>query len=206
MKTTVASDPSILHLHASGKINYEDAKKYYDMVKVDDPTNIEAKIQFQYCKFMDCKKGEAYSFYGDYINVMKHAVDNVASSEMTLEEQIEFLSTSFDNTLDTMSSCRSCLRDLHIEGDDNLNKSSAVFKDHILFARDFGDEVAKHYMDSAEGMALACKAWKSFVDRINGNCFFAKNSPAVASIPAYVEKIKKVDPSYNFVEKSRGCL
>jgi UDP-N-acetylglucosamine--N-acetylmuramyl-(pentapeptide) pyrophosphoryl-undecaprenol N-acetylglucosamine transferase len=39
MKTTVASDPSILHLHASGKINYEDAKKQFTEAGLDKAEN-----------------------------------------------------------------------------------------------------------------------------------------------------------------------
>lgn len=186
--------------------NYEDAKKYYDMVKTEDPTNAEAKIQYQYCKFRDCKKGEAYNFYSDFMSVVTHAVDNISASDMPTQEQLEFLSTLFDNSIDALSICRKCMSDIAIQGDNTFTKSSGLYTAHILFAKNFGDAVAKKYATNSEGMQLACKAWKSFVNRINGCTFFSKTDPVLETIPAYVEKIQKVDPSFTFVPKKRGCF
>lgn len=184
--------------------NYEDAKKYYDMVKTDDPTNVEAKIQFQYCKFMDCTKGQAYNCYNDYMNVLNYAVENVAASDMPLEEQLKFLSTLVDNSIDAMKICFSSMNSIKVQGDDTYNKQHNLRRTNILFARDFGDAVAQKYADSTEGMQIACNAWKSFVNRANGSSCVTKQDGE--TVPSYAEKIQKIDPSYNFVPKKRGCF
>lgn len=184
--------------------NYEDAKKFYDMVKVEDPTNAEAKIQFQYCKFLDCTNGQAYNCYTDYMNILQSAVKNIAASDMSVEEQIAFLSTVIDNSFNAMKSCISAMDRIRVEGDSTLSKQQRMRKESILFARDFGDAVAQQYKDSAEGMKVACAAWKSYVNRGNGSIYISKQEAEI--LPTYVEKIQKIDPSFNFVPKKRGCF
>ena len=186
--------------------NYADAQKYFEMVKLDDPTNIEAKIQYQYCKFLDCVRKDSYNCYTDYMNLLKHAVINVAESEMPLEEQLAFLSHLIDDSVDALKLCCSALSAIRVEGDDTFATIRGLKRRSILFARDFGDAMEKKYADSPEGMQIACHAWKSFVDRINGNTSFSKKGSEVASIPTYVAKIQAIDPTYTFVEKKRGCL
>lgn len=185
--------------------NYEDAKKYYDMVKVEDPTNAEAKIQYQYCKFQDCINREAYNCYTDYMNTLKHAVDNIASSTtMPVEEQVEFLSSLVDNSVDALKSVCDTLNYIKTENDGTSAKIHRLKRESILFIRDFGDAIEKKYSNSNEGMQVACKAWKSFVNRANGNAWVPKQD--ADKIPSYVEKIQKIDPSFNFVAKKRGCV
>ena len=182
--------------------NYEDAKKYYEMVKIDDPTNVEAKIQYQYAKFMDCTKGQAYNCYNDYMNVLFHAVENVSASDVPVEEQLKFLSTLVNNSVDAMKMCIDSLQSIRVEGDNTLEKIKGIRRVNILFASDFGDAIEQKYGSSTEGMKIACEAWKSFVNRANG--WLPKKDREM--IPPYVEKIQKIDPSFNFVAKKRGCF
>lgn len=184
--------------------NYEDAKKYYDMVKVEDPTNAEAKIQYQYAKFMDCTNGEAYNCYTDYMNLLKYAVDNIAASEMPVEEQIAFLSQLVDNSVNTLNQCVSAMNYIRVENDGTFAKTQRLKRESILFARSLGDAIEQKYKDNNDGMQAACKAWKSFVNRANGNTCVSKEEEA--TIPSYVEKIQKIEPDFNFVAKKRGCF
>ncbi len=183
--------------------NYEDAMKYYDMVKLEEPTNAEAKIQFQYAKFCNCTNGEAYNCYNDYIKVLQFAVENVSQSNMTLEEQLDFLSVLQKNSFDAFKDCSSAMERIRVEGDNTTGKISSLRRGNILFARDFGDAMEQKYATSEKGMQIASEAWKSFVKRASG---FGLPKEYMESLPSYVEKIKKVDPSFDFVPKKRGCL
>ena len=184
--------------------NYEDAKKYYEMVKLEDPTNAEAKIQYQYAKFEDCTNGQAYDCYTDYMNLVKYAVNNISASDMTVEEQIAFLSELIDTNVNALNSCCRAMNYIKTENDGTSATINRLKRESILFARDFGDAIEQKYKDSTEGMQAACKAWKSFVNRANGNAWVPK--PDAEMIPTYVEKIQKIDPSFNFVAKKRGCF
>lgn len=184
--------------------NYEDAKKYYDMVKTEDPTNVEAKIQYQYCKFLDCTNGQAYNCYNDYMNVLQHAVNNISASDMPVQEQLEFLSTLVDNSINALKQCTNAMETIRVENDGTSARISRLRGENFLFARAFGDAVEQKYKDSAEGMKVACDAWKRFVNRANGSIYVSKTD--AETIPTYVEKIQKVDPSFTFVAKKRGCF
>lgn len=184
--------------------NYEDAKKYYEMVKIEDPTNAEAKIQYQFAKYEDCTNGQAYDYYTDYMNLLKHAVDNIAASDMPADEQIKFLSGLIETSVNAVKSCGYAMNRIRTEGDGTSAKINRIERENILFAKQFGDDLERKYGSTAEGMEAACKAWKSYVDRANGNLYIPKTEDPI--ILTYVEKIQKVDPSYNFVPKKRGCF
>jgi len=103
-----------------------------------------------------------------------------------------------------MKICINSLTSIRVDGDDTASKTSRIRRENVLFARDFGNAIEQKYGSSAEGMKIACDAWKSFVNRANGNLYVSKQD--AETLPSYVEKIQKIDPSFNFVAKKRGCF
>ena len=70
--------------------NTEDAKKYYDMVRTEDPENVEAKFYYSYYKLLDSTNGQAAGNFVTFCNGMNSTMSMLIDSDMTVSEKNKF--------------------------------------------------------------------------------------------------------------------
>ena len=80
----------LLARRAREENNAEDARKYYDIVRTEDPENAEAKFFYSYYRMMDGTKGEAYNNFISFCNGMGSTTSMIMGSDYSAEEKRAF--------------------------------------------------------------------------------------------------------------------
>lgn len=75
----------LLARQAKKEGNSEDAAKYYDMVRTDDPENGEAKFFYAYFRMMSGTKGEAFTQFINLCKCASPAIELINKSNETVE-------------------------------------------------------------------------------------------------------------------------
>lgn len=70
--------------------NTEDAKKYYDMVRSEDPENVEAKFYYSYYKLLGCTNGQAAGEFVTFCNGLSSTISMIIDSDMEIREKDKF--------------------------------------------------------------------------------------------------------------------
>jgi len=180
--------------------NSEDAKKYYDMLRTEDPENTEARCFFPVYRLWDGKKGEWYHNFLDLCNGVSSAIRAIAESDATAEEKAALLGDYFGAIKDLPQTCNKILNELNHEGSHVTQiKESGRRGMQMLYG--FGDAVEKNFSDS-EAMKWAVEAWKAGVYRQQQWWGMGLDKTLPES---YAAKIKKFDPSYEMPKKA-GCI
>ena len=185
--------------------NTADAKRYYEMVKMDDPENAEAKFFYAYYTITEGTKGEAYDNYVTFINTIGPSVKAIARSDMSDAEKQELLAdmaktakkmpTFIYNVLNSIGQTQHCRQRLE-KG--NQNSISMLYI--------FGDEIESAFSDNKNIMEnIAADLWKSAIalQRQWVGVSFNKSYP-----DKYEAKIQKYIPSYKAPAKNklRACI
>lgn len=186
---------------ARAENNVEDAKRYYEMVKMDDPENAEAKFFYEVYRLWAGKKGEWYNNFISFCEIVPTAIRLTAESETSDSEKASLLDAMFAEAEGLPLRLNRILNEL------NVNGSQAAYirqsgQKGMLMLYGFGDTVEKYFSNNADAMNVAVKAWKAGVYRqqqwYGMGC--DKSFPA-----AYTEKIQKYEPSYTMPKKA-GCV
>ena len=72
--------------------NSEDAKRYYDMVRTENPENGEAKVFYQIYTFWESKKGESENRFEAVTKVLAPSIRLIAQSEDTIDAKLDIIS------------------------------------------------------------------------------------------------------------------
>lgn len=185
----------ILARRAREEDNYDDAIKYYDMVRTEDPENAEAKFYYSYYKMMNGKKGEAYSDFVTFCNGVSPTISIIMSSDDSADNKKVLLKDMY-KCINTGK--RSTERaDIEIQGNNskNINRiyqnttyslalviiesyrndlemldiASKMIKkatpDKMLAFYEIGDAYEENKGDSREILDLALNAWKEGIKR-----------------------------------------
>ena len=183
--------------------NTEDAKKFYDMVRTDDPDNAEARYFYAYYKMMEGKKIEVYGHYVDLLNVILPVVKSIAKSESDNEEKAKLLKDIFENFKDLPLMVNKSLNDLNrtFQNSGYASKIRDAGVRSIKMFYDFGDLVESEF-SGILFKNLAVEAWKAGVYRQQQwyGMGVDKTLPET-----YTAKIQKVDASYTMPAKA-GCI
>lgn len=83
----------LLARRAREENNAEDAKKYYDMVRTEDPDNAEAKFFYSYYRMFSDTQGHAYDNFSNFCSGIKSTVAMILASNDSLEEKTAFFKT-----------------------------------------------------------------------------------------------------------------
>lgn len=75
----------LLARQARKEDNSEDAAKYYDMVRTDDPENGEAKFFYAFFRMMSGTKGEAFTQFMNLCKCVSPAIELIDKSNETVE-------------------------------------------------------------------------------------------------------------------------
>jgi len=194
---------------ARAESNTEDAKRYYDMVRTDDPENGEAKFFFAFYALYEGKNGEIPKRFSNLCAGLKSSIKLVKDSDSDESEKISTIGEILDAFLPEAWSLNRYMNNKNREtkvGDSyvrvfDASQISSVSKEGLATIKDIGDFIASIYSTSPEGMNLAAKAWKEYVSLAQKWYAYAPKGDA----EIYAAKIQKVDPSYEMPKKA-GCI
>ncbi len=194
---------------ARAESNTEDAKRYYDMVRTDDPENGEAKFFFAFYALYEGKNGEIPKRFSNLCAGLKSSIKLVKDSDMDESEKISTIGEILDAFIPEAWSLNRYMNNKNREtkvGDSYVkvfeaSQISSVSKEGLATLKDIGDFIASIYSTSPAGMNLAVKAWKEYVSLAQKWYAYAPKGDA----EIYAAKIQKVDPSYEMPKKA-GCI
>ena len=194
---------------ARAENNTEDAKKYYDMVRTEDPESGEAKFFYAFYALYEGKNGEIPKRFSNLCNGLKSSIKLVKDSDVDESEKISTIDEILDAFLPEVWLLNRYMNNKNREtkvGDSYVKvfESSqivSVMKDGLATIKDIGDFIASIYSTSPEGMNLAAKAWKEYVSLAQKWYAYVPKGEA----ESYAAKIQKVDPSYEMPKKA-GCV
>ncbi len=187
--------------------NAEDAKKFYDMARTEDPDNAEAKFFFQYYSLMDCKNGEIPVKYDNVEKSAYSTIKMLGKSDYTAEDKFDLLSQIVDAFLPLAASMWH-----HMLGLSCFDYSDTIRmrNNHIRNAKELGNTIIDTFGEE-KGLHtdLAVKCWKEAIDFDFACCNYLnyKDKDKEVWMHKYAKKIQKYDPSYKMPEyKQAGCL
>ena len=194
---------------ARAESNTEDAKRYYDMVRTDDPENGEAKFFFAFYALYEGKNGEIPKRFSNLCVGLKSSIKLVKDSDSDESEKLSTIGEILDAFIPESWSLNRYMNNKNREtkvGDSYVrvfeaSQISSVCKEGLATLKDIGDFISSIYSTSPEGMNLAVKAWKEYVSLAQKWYAYAPKGDA----EIYAAKIQKVDPSYEMPKKA-GCI
>ncbi len=177
--------------------NSEDAKKFYDLVRTENPENGEAKFFYLVYKCWDGVKGQWGHNYTDFLRGAASAAKNVSKMEITDAEKGSLLEEMVTEALSTYQGMLKVERDLH-NGEGYVHQYN---KPTIMMLYELGDAIAETFPTNKSAMDAACEAWKNGLS-LNQR-FYAGIDKSLPD--QYEAKILKVDPTYTKPKKG-GCI
>lgn len=188
--------------------NTEDAKRFYDMVRTDDPDNIEAKFFYQYYCLYEGKNGEIPGRFRNIMKVLGPTVRAIASWETTEEEKMELLGEIVNAFTPLTWTLNRYMNSLTVGSGQNTqrvipaNEIKNACEAGVVALYNLGDNIAQTFGNSPAAMQIAVVAWKEGVT-LQQKWYAYKYEGKTAE--EYAEKIKKVDPAYEMPKKA-GCI
>ncbi len=194
---------------ARAEDNSEDAKKYYDMVRTDDPDNGEAKFFYAYYSLYEGKNGEIPKRFSNLCGGIKSSINLVNGSDAPEAEKLETIDAILDAFIPITWSMNRYMNNKNHEtkvGDSYVTVFKAsdingVSKEGMKTLRDLGDYLASSMGSSPEGMKLAVKLWKEYV-ALSQKWY---GQAVKGDAEAYTAKIQAVEPGYEMPKKA-GCI
>ncbi len=182
--------------------NSEDAKKYYDMLRAEDPDNAEARCFYPIYRLWDSKKGEWHNVFADLCSGVPSAIRAIAESEdMDDAEKAALLMAYIGEVSGLPTVCVKILNELNHEGShtSQIRRSGRTGMEMLY---NFGNSVEKYFSGKPEAMKAAVAAWKAGVSHQQKwyGMGLDKTLP-----DKYTEKIKAFEPSYEKPKKA-GCI
>lgn len=185
--------------------NVEDAKRYYDMVRTDDPENVEAKFFYAYYRCWSGTKGSAYQDFMTFCNSCNSIVKQIAASKEI--DQKSLLVEIFEAIQGMPTAMSEIQKDLWKSAPDSEkskynDQKKSCEKMGILLIYNFGDSVFSEFENNKAIVNIAVEAWKKAV-AVNQQYPYCGVEKSYAE--KYAEKIKKFDPDYSLPKKA-GCI
>ena len=142
--------------------NTEDAKRYYDMVRTDDPENGEAKFFFAYYSLYEGTNGEIPRRFSNLCAGLKSSITLVKESDADEAEKIRVIGAILDEFIpETWAENRYMNNKNHETkvGDSyvkvfEMSQITAVSKEGMATLKNIGDYMASIYSSSPEGMQI----------------------------------------------------
>lgn len=187
--------------------NSEDAKKFYDMVRVEDPDNGEAKFFYQYYSLYEGKNGEIASRFIKLVNVLDSSIKMISESSDTEENKLETIKAIVKAFTPMPLSINTYMNTLTVKVGNETKRvlSNADIKSAsetgVIGLYNLGDAIEKYFGSSPRAMNFAVIAWKEGVSLQQAWLFFKYPGKNVED---YGAKIQKIDSSYEIPKK--GCL
>lgn len=193
--------------NARNEGNAEDAKKFYDMVRTEDPNNAEAKFFYLYYSVQDGKNIEIKTRFVNLCNALESTLKLIAKSDVSEAEKMETLNDIVNTFIPETWNLNRYMN--HLTVGSGSNTSRVLPNDHIktvsitgmqhLYL--LGDYILELFGVNDITNNLAIRCWKEAII-LNRKWYAWK----IAQTPEdYAEKIKKVEPTYEMPKKA-GCI
>lgn len=137
--------------------NTEDAKKYYDMVRTEDPDNIEAKFYYSYYRMMDCKQGQAAGEFITFCNSINSTVSMLIASDYTKDEKIAFFSSIYSCIMYAYRAADNANKNI------NGNQGGAIFGAIRTTTANLFSRIKKEYANDNDMLKLELKLRSSYL-------------------------------------------
>lgn len=182
--------------------NSEDAKRYYDMVRTENPENGEAKVFYQIYTFWESKKGESENRFEAVTKVLAPSIRLIAQSEDTIDAKLDIISAIIKEFAPMTRVANKSYMDCQT-GSAKF-ASGRILTSGAVGLYNLGDAIASEFPDNAKAMTLAATAWKEGIE-IQNKYYAKQYNYQGRTVDQYVTKIQKVDSSY-VAPKKPGCI
>ena len=180
--------------------NTEDAKKYYDMARTENPDNTEARFFYPYYRLWESTKGAWYTAYIDFCNSAINIIKSLGKDDEALVPVI------FEAVKTLPASASKVQADL-VNAAPNGGKAqySNQWKHcqriGVEFLYKMGDALEKNFAGT-NAAKYAVEAWKQGVTYHRQWPYCGADKTAVDK---YFEKITKTEPDF-VLPKKAGCI
>lgn len=192
---------------ARNEDNGEDAKRYYDMVRTEDPENGEAKFFYQFYCLYEGKNGEIANRFANLCKVLVSSVAKVAMSSDSDEEKLDIIEAMTSTFTPLTWDLNRYMNKLTVgSGSDRQrvlsnNDIVSVCRNGMQGLYDFGDAIEKNFLGNSRAMKSACASWKEGISlQQKWYAYGKKEDPE-----KYCAKVKKYEPEYEMPKKA-GCI
>lgn len=188
--------------------NSEDAKKFYDMVRVDEPENGEAKFFYQYYSLYEGKNGEIANRFISLSKVLASSVQCIADSADSEDEKLAILKAIVEAYVPMTWSLNRYMNNLTVGSGENRQRvlSNEQIKSAcitgVIGVYTLGDTIEKIFGGVPAAMKLAATAWKEGVSLQQKWYAYDYNGKSAED---YAAKIQKIEPEYEMPKKA-GCI
>ena len=216
----------LLARRARDEDNAEDAQKYYDIVRTEDPDNAEAKFFYSYYRLFSGTNGEAVGNYLSMCKGVENTLKLIVTSNDTIEEKKILIRTIFDCIMDLYNDIyhkaagdgrTNEVRTAHTKAittiiethtnnygeDEHILEVTYKFKAEKLQVASamyaLGDEIENKYSSNTKLMAIAIDLWKRAIVNHQKTIYIADpygKAKRDEEIAKYAAKIQKYDPTY----------
>jgi hypothetical protein len=190
--------------------NAEDAKKFYDMVRTDDPENVEAKFFYAYFNLSDAVNKDVPNKFVDYAKTAVSCVKMLKESALSDKEKMDLLEVMANTHTEEAESTyryvfgkrdRSNSEHVDPNGIYSMSEVNGVQRTAIHSLEDMGNSIADLFGSDPKAMSLAAKLWEGIfsVQIFSQWYFFQSGSTKEESTKKWhdlVGKIQKVDSSF----------
>ena len=185
--------------------NTEDAKKFYDMARTEDPENVEAKFFYAYYNLEDAINRDVPNKFSDYCKVAVACISRLKEVELEESEKIELLTTIVKVHTATVFSTYNYISSKST-GDTAIysaQQRGTARQNAYLSLINIAESIEKAFAGNEEAIALAVLCWKKILTNpmMNSQYFFTSagkdKEASKAKWEEVVAKIHKVDPSFN---------
>ena len=183
--------------------NTEDAKRYYDMVRTENPENGEANAFYQIYSFWEGKKGEAENRFENITKVLVPSVDLIARAEEPEADKMDAIGGIIKEFASVVFAANKTYMELQT-GSTAKFPSKRIITSGALGLYNLGDAIAAKFSNNSTAMKLAAKSWDEGV-QIQNKYYAKQFDYRGRTVADYVAKIQKVDPSY-VAPKKPGCI
>lgn len=180
--------------------NTEDAKRFYDMVRTEDPENGEAKFFYAYYALYEGKNMEIPTRFANLCKILMPSIKRLIESE---NEEKEKIITDIVNAFVPQTWNLNRYMNHQKVGTGNNRKCifeareiGAVSENGMQVLYELGD-----FLEANSYFSLACVAWKEAIS-LQQKWY---SSGTKGDPEKYTEKVKKYEPSYEMPKKA-GCI
>ena len=191
--------------------NTEDAKRFYDMLRTEDPENIEAKYFYAYFNLNDAINRDVPNKFVDYCKAAVSCIKYLKDAEMGEKEKMDLLeiivTTHVNEAISTFNYVQS-KRDrsnsnyVDPNGIYDMSQVNMVQLSSIHSLEDMGNNVETLFGGhSRTAMSLAAECWKGiFAVRIFSQWYYfqsgSSREESAKKWKELVDKIQSVDSSF----------
>lgn len=187
--------------------NSEDAKRFYDLVRVDDPENLESRFFYSYYSLQEGTNGEIPTRFVNLCNTVISVVKELSKKEDSNENKQTLLNDIVDTFVPETWTIFAYLINLTVgEGSNRVqvidkSKRDIVCKEGVNTLYALGDLINNEFSNLPDAKKLAVSSWKEGV--FLSQKWYALFKKAVTE--EYANKIKAIEPNYVMPRKA-GCI